>query len=133
MENLKKRISRFIFIITVILIIAPFVIEYFTKTKMGAYRYIIAKNRKLEVIFNSGNINMLKIVFLLTLIAGILFIMVKNKKYIKFSLQVITFSTIGLILTLNEFELNSYYFLIISVIVCTILSLLSLTIRILFK
>lgn len=110
---MKKILNIIVYILNLILLVTPVVLEKLSKTKMGVHRYVIAKNIKIQGMLN---INFLKLIFIASIVIGLILLLYKNRKYKKISvLMIMILGVIGTVFTFNDFNLKSYYFFLLAI------------------
>lgn len=126
MKIFRKIVTGLIYFINLVLLLAPFVLEYFGNKKMMMHRFLLSKNVQFEAIFTNNNMNIIRIIFVAFIAIGV-FVFIKNRNNIKLaSISVILFSIIGIILTFKDFSLKAYYFVLLSMIINSGLSMINL-------
>lgn len=126
MKTFRKIFTSLIYFINLVLLVVPFVLEYFGNKKMMMHRFLLSKNIQFEAIFTTNNINIIRII-LVAFVAISIFVFIKNRNSIKFaSICVMLFSIIGIILTFKDFSLKAYYFVLLSMIINSGLSMINL-------
>lgn len=121
---MKRFFNIVIYILNLVVLLSPMVLEKLTKTKMGLYRYVIAKNIKIQGMLN---INVLKFIFIASIIIGLVILLYKNRKYKKLSVLIIMIlGVVGTVLTFDNFKLKSYYFFLLAIFINLVLSYINL-------
>lgn len=122
-------------------LIAVFVLEYFSKRKMGVERYLAYKNMKFrEGIFLDSNLKIYTILLTMLLIVAVVLLIfnLRKVKYnnVRFNLVMVIIFSLCLILLVFFKEVitfKSYYFLIIGVFVMLCVEVLNTIIRVIKK
>lgn len=131
MKIFRKVATYLIYLLNIVLLVIPFALEYFGAKKMMMHRFLLSKNPEFEVIFTNTNINIIRAVLVLFIVIGVI-VLIKKNRLSKFAcIFSILLSTATLVLTFNDFSLKAYYFVLLSVIINSVLSMINIGINLL--
>lgn len=131
MKIFRKVITYLIYLLNVVLLIIPFVLEYFGKKKMMMHRFLLSKNAEFEAIFTNTNINIIRGVLVLFIAIGVIVLIKKNRLSKYTSILSILLSILTLVLTFNDFSLKAYYFMLLAAIVNSVLGMVNIGVNLL--
>ena len=139
MKIWKKSFYVLLTLIEIIMIVAMFLVNYFTKTKMGMLRHIVHKNYLLEQQYPIQIIKYLSIIFLITIMILVLKIYFKRRNSIKniliimnFVMVLMIFLFIYFILVYSTYDIRAFYYISIMFFVATVLQIIKTWIGIIF-
>lgn len=139
MKIWKKSFYVLLTLIEIIMIVAMFLVNYFTKTKMGMLRHIVHKNYLLEQQYPIQLIKYLSIIFLITMMILVLRIYFKRRNSIKniliimnFVMVLMIFLFIYFILVYSTYDIRAFYYISIMFFVATVLQIIKTWIGIIF-
>lgn len=131
MKIFRKVITYLIYLLNVVLLIIPFVLEYFGKKKMMMHRFLLSKNAEFEAIFTNTNINIIRGVLVLFIAIGVIVLIKKNMLSKYTSILSILLSILTLVLTFNDFSLKAYYFMLLAAIANSVLGMVNIGVNLL--
>lgn len=139
MKIWKKSFYVLLTLIEIIMIVAMFLVNYFTKTKMGMLRHIVHKNYLLEQQYPIQIIKYLSIIFLITIMILVLKIYFKRRNSIKnilsimnFVMVLMIFLFIYFILVYSTYDIRAFYYISIMFFIATVLQIIKTWIGIIF-
>lgn len=125
-------IGLMLLIIQVGLVSAGYIIQYYSKKKMGMMRYLVYKNRDFESnLFNSNLMIIYRLLLILLLILSVVLICKYFRKgvlLILLNLMLCFISLVGLVLMIkfSTSEFLGYYFVLIAIMGSAVLQLIKL-------
>lgn len=134
-----RKMSNFIFsTLQFCIVVAVILLDYFSKKKMGVMRYVVYKNRELQItLFNPQFLLIYKIILIVFAILSIITIILTftKDKYLNCrSTSIITILVVilGILYSFfsNSLNLKSQYFFFVSILIIVLIQYLKLVITI---
>lgn len=136
MKMLNKIFYIVATIVEALLILGIFVINYFTRTRMGMARHVSARNFLWENAYDITKIKYLSIIVIVIMMILSLLFFVKRKKYInhKVSRTNIIMIILGVIYTVfilrySTYDYKAYYYICLMLFLATILQIIKAIVK----